>query len=1102
MGNAIANMIVKLGMDTSKFEEGSNSADNIMKKFGDTITKSFLKSQIAMKALSLGFDLVKKGVSAAVQGFTKLVDGAKTAYASYEQLSGGVETLFGAGGKSLEKYAESIGATAEEAAGKYDMLMEAQSRVFDNAHKAWYTAGLSANDYMNTVTGFAASLKQSTSNSIEAADVADMAIQDMADNANKMGSSMDSIQTAYQGFAKGQYNMLDNLKLGYGGTKEEMERLLADAEKLTGTKYDINSLKDVYNAIHAIQGELGITGTTSNEAFSTLEGSSKALGAAWENVKVSIAGGGEDVESSFEQMGIALQAAALNLVPRLGQIFGGIGEAMFRVIPTIGDKLIQIIPSIVPKFVAGGIKLAIGLVTGIGQGLKVIWKLIEEIWKQLGEVLKGLGLKELGANIMKSILTGIKIGWNDILAWFYEAIGNLVSWLENWLTDKLGKIADLPVIKDLFKDLRSVQVDLGGSDLKGKAEDRKSQSSKLRSEQTQLLGEIKTDMLTFEEDLFDKCNDILDGEDGISGQVKQAGKDIVDAVTPEDGGDSSYTAYDAIQDMLAQWKPGEWNKDLAVAIQTELDKIIPDIGDQIGNWTIIDDPSALQNLKPFLDKHAGDDTYRNFDSTGLENRIGGVESGVGGVETAVENQKLDPQITVETDTTGIEAEVGKVETAINAKDFSPTIENDVDTTGIEKAIQSVTVTSTVTVNYVPPEFNTEGIETAIKSVTITNKVETTIPKIEVPEAEVTVTTDTSVLDASAAALSAAGSNLTTSADNLDTSASNLQSAISNPYLNPYMSDSEDKGVVTNYSGHNTANSQAQAILAGIWDKTNKTGGQTKEAAAAFPTIPEETITSWANLADAVNRVSGVVGGEDGTGGLSAALTPVKDLLNKTYAESKRLGDYWAGDFVTSIDTMLQHVCLTSTDEEGNVDASGGNTLVTAMGVVFDLFGDILNTSTQLAEHWLGSFIPASVAMRTEAGNADGTLQSLAGTASGTAAQFLTLSNSIYDTIDAYLALARVKNGGGKGGGNGRSVVELRAAGGPVRAGDSYIVGERGPEFFTPRRSGYIIPNEELGSGNRPEITVNVGNVYGESYLKDKVVEIMTGAIRKEMRLAA
>ncbi len=1001
MGSAIANMIVKLGMDTSKFEEGSNSADNIMKKFGDTITKSFLKSQIAMKALSLVFDLVKKGVSAAVQGFTKLVDGAKTAYASYEQLSGGVETLFGAGGKSLEKYAESIGATAEEAAGKYDMLMEAQSRVFDNAHKAWYTAGLSANDYMNTVTGFAASLKQSTSNSIEAADVADMAIQDMADNANKMGSSMESIQTAYQGFAKQNYTMLDNLKLGYGGTKEEMERLLADAEKLTGTKYDINSLKDVYNAIHAIQGELGITGTTSNEAFSTLEGSSKALGAAWENVKVSIAGGGEDVESSFEQMGIALQAAALNLVPRLGQIFGGIGEAMFRVIPTIGDKLIQIIPSIVPKFVAGGIKLAIGLVTGIGQGMKVLWKLIDEIVKQLGEVLKGLGLKELGANIMKSILTGIKIGWNDILAWFYEAIGNLVSWLENWLTDKLGKIADLPVIKDLFKDLRSVQVDLGGSDLKGKAEDRKSQSSKLRSEQTQLLGEIKTDMLTFEEDLFDKCNDILDREDGISGQVKQAGKDIVDAVTPNEGTGSTETLYDQIKSDMQEWytsyAQGNYDVELLKKMQSHLDTL-QSRGIYVANYDILNsgviDPATAEIMKTM--PKVPDDLAKDGSVKGVTDAVDGFESDLNKTASEIEN-----------------------------------------------------------------------------------------------------------------AATSLGENGAAGA--LETAATNMQSDSS---LTIQFSAGDSKASQGEFESY-MAKKMGMVIDVPIEEVFG--------AADAFTAVPQDIIDSYYDLSIAISGAAAAIvgydmtgsgnGGDEGNSGLTGAFTTLKGLINKTYAESKRLGDYWASGFITSIDTMLQYVCMTSTDEEGNVDASGGNTLVTAMGVVFDLFGDILNTSTQLAEHWKGDFIATSKLMRTEAGYASGDLQTLAGDADATAQKFATLAANIQsvtaalaelegkpnagladDAIEAAKALgAGAKKGGGLPG---------RAAGGPVRAGDSYIVGERGPEFFTPRRSGYIIPNEELGSGNRPEITVNVGNVYGESYLKDKVVEIMTGAIRKEMRLAA
>ena len=171
---------------------------------------------------------------------------AVNSYAEYEQLAGGVETLF----------------------------KDSSNKLMGYADQAYKTAGMSANEYMSTVTSFSASLLQSLEGDTEkAADYANQAVIDMSDNANKMGTSIEMIQNAYQGFAKQNYTMLDNLKLGYGGTKEEMERLLADAEKISGIKYDISSFGDVTQAIHVIQTELGITGTTAKEASSTIQGS-------------------------------------------------------------------------------------------------------------------------------------------------------------------------------------------------------------------------------------------------------------------------------------------------------------------------------------------------------------------------------------------------------------------------------------------------------------------------------------------------------------------------------------------------------------------------------------------------------------------------------------------------------------------------------------------------------------------------------------------------------------------------------------------------------------------------------------------------------------
>ncbi len=240
-------------------EKNSNKASNSWKSAFSVIGKV---SSVGVKTLGSvaagGLKVFTAGVAAASAGVTVLGKKAVESFADYEQLVGGIETLFGTGGiTKVQDYAKSVGKSVSQVKGEFNMLMEAQALALDNANKAYATAGLSANDYMETVTSFAASLKQSCKDELEAAESANQAVIDMSDNANKMGTDMVMIQNAYQGFAKQNYTMLDNLKLGYGGTKEEMQRLLEDAEKLSGIKYDISNLNDVFSAIHVIQDRRG-----------------------------------------------------------------------------------------------------------------------------------------------------------------------------------------------------------------------------------------------------------------------------------------------------------------------------------------------------------------------------------------------------------------------------------------------------------------------------------------------------------------------------------------------------------------------------------------------------------------------------------------------------------------------------------------------------------------------------------------------------------------------------------------------------------------------------------------------------------------------------
>lgn len=307
---------------------------------GWAIWKQALATALSQKIVS-GLNKLK----AATIGVAKE---AVNLYGDYEQLVGGIETLY--------------------------KEQEVINKVMANAKKAYETTGQSANEYMENVTGFTASLRQSLGSLDEVADVADMAMQDMADNANKMGTAMDSITNAYQGFAKQNYTMLDNLKLGYGGTKTEMERLLKDAQKLTGVKYDIGNLADVYRAIHAIQSELGITGTTAKEASETLQGSAKAMKSAWANALIALADETQNSDKAFNTFAKSLRTYIKNLVPRVEEVIRSIAKSLDRFVPNISKTLLPLFDTIksIGQYIILNSGAIIAAITGIGVALASI----------------------------------------------------------------------------------------------------------------------------------------------------------------------------------------------------------------------------------------------------------------------------------------------------------------------------------------------------------------------------------------------------------------------------------------------------------------------------------------------------------------------------------------------------------------------------------------------------------------------------------------------------------------------------------------------------------------------------------------------------------
>lgn len=330
----------------------SSVCDGVKKSFSDMASgvgsaMSAMAKATAVGAAALGAAFVATGKQ------------ALDSYASWEQLVGGVDTLFG----------------------------DASAQVQQYAANAYRTAGMSANAYMETVTGFSASLLQGLGgDTARAAEVADMAVTDMSDNANKMGTSIDSIRDAYQGFAKDNYDMLDNLKLGYGGTASEMARLINDSGVLGDSmQVTAENVKDVpfdkmIEAIHQVQTEMGITGTTSKEASSTIEGSVSSARAAWENWLVSLGRGSAEAQEATTQLVDAVAVAAANIVPRVGVIaqtllatvYQGASEFITTQLPTLMAQALAFVTSQLPVMVQTGLTMLTGLLTGIVNNLPLI----------------------------------------------------------------------------------------------------------------------------------------------------------------------------------------------------------------------------------------------------------------------------------------------------------------------------------------------------------------------------------------------------------------------------------------------------------------------------------------------------------------------------------------------------------------------------------------------------------------------------------------------------------------------------------------------------------------------------------------------------------
>ena len=323
----------------------------------------------------------------------------------------------------------SEGAALEQSLGGIETLFkDSADKVKANAAKAYQTAGMSANDYMELTTSFSASLLSSLAgDTSKAADVADMAMVDMSDNANKMGTNMEDIKNAYQGFAKQNYTMLDNLKLGYGGTKSEMERLLADAQKISGVEYNIDNLSDVYSAIHVIQGQLDITGTTAKEAATTISGSFNQMKAAAKNVMGEIALGMDVGPALNELANTIITFAVGNLLPAVWNVISALPSAIVTFVSALGPQLFAAVSGLIPQ-------IASGITTGIPTLYQSAMQLMDQFNIGIQEQLPTLLQK--GVDFISNIVNGILQNLPQVIT----MAGNVITYFVNTIISMLPTV--------------------------------------------------------------------------------------------------------------------------------------------------------------------------------------------------------------------------------------------------------------------------------------------------------------------------------------------------------------------------------------------------------------------------------------------------------------------------------------------------------------------------------------------------------------------------------------------------------------------------------------------------------------------------------------
>lgn len=1177
----VFDLYAKLSLDSKDYDRSLQGASNAADQWA---TKFAMAAKTVSSLASSVFGLAKQAVDS---------------YANFEQLEGGIETLFGTQGKSFDEWsksftessdsmqdyvdvarkvingdfgrgaerkdllsaagydpdtvqqmvnnlingvdvasnisADTIAANMQTAEEKYASLERAQNAAMENAKRAYATVGMSANDYMNTVTSFAASLIQGLDGDTEkAVNYADRALQDMADNSNKMGTNMASIQAAYQGFSKQNYTMLDNLKLGYGGTKTEMERLIKDAAKLTnvqeelGVTVDANSMSfdNIVNAISVVQKQMGITGTTAQEASETIQGSQKALEASWQNVLTSLVTGGEFFDQSIEGLAVSMKNFIKNIVPAFQGALYGIGKLVESLAPIISSQLPTLVADIVPGFVNAIIQIVASLMDVLPDLLGTLSEVAPIVIDALADFIPTI-IDFLVESIPQFVSTGIQM-LTSLASGIADNIPTIVPQLSQAMIDIADQLIDI--------------VSTGGANF-GSAG--LAVISALADSLVTAVPSVLTQVTQLIQDLTASISNAAEGDDeSLLATATTILTDLVDGlltsiptIVPQ--------LTSAVSEFITKFADlaGENTTSLANAAIGILNSLVTSLGDSNTISNVMTDITTA--VMAIIDAILG--VLTNLDIATFASACSSVVAQIAdGIvnSVAVITAKLPELIT------DIVAWFTNPDNLTGLLDAALTLFGELvaDVPGILIAlgeglagIVSGIVTyfedhgseildgfkqAFVNVGTKMVEIWDEKIKPAFD--TLGQKIKDFFLQFEWGQALVDFVTAIGkaisgawdlIKDAFTGAAGFAG-KVGEWLGSLD-----LASAARN------LVDSLKKGLESAWEGIKTWFTDKFTHLFDdidlsklkFWERWGKggndegednrlhsSGGGESGGSIEMPEgmltldynnlqpIPEETLISYQTLALAINDINTAIsGGEEGTG-LNEALSGIPALLDAILASAVNLASFFMGDFVTAISALITALCVASTDEEGNTNAGGGNTLYNSLGAIYGLFCDILGTSRQISEHWTGEFIQASMTMREEAGKAAGVVTSLGDAAAGAAGQFDSLASSIMTVVSAYLALQRAKGGSSRGGGNtGKPFEETRASGGSVHAGSTYLVGEQGPELFSPTQSGYITSNDKLNKSTQIVVNFN-GEVIGD---EKSISAYVTKAVSKGLRKA-